>query len=459
MRVLLVYGGHPRIDDTGSEEHLGLAYLAAVLREDGHQVTILDGAVTRASSRELFRGIWERRNQFDLLGFSCPFTDSLEPVGRLATVLRDRGLQQHFTVGGHPPTFLAREMLERWPAYDSVVVGEGEETFRELVEALDSGLDWTTLAGLAHARSGQATVNPRRPLIADLDQLPFPARDTLAQHAQREAPLSASVLKSRGCYGQCSFCDTVAFYRSSPGAPWRSRSPADVAEEIEELARDRGVTHIRFWDDNFIGPGRKGRRLAEELATQILDRRLEIDYALECRVDNVDPELFQLLKESGLKRVFLGIESGVQRALDTFNKGVTVEQNTRALETLRELDLDVRVGFILLDPYTTLEELLENLDWLRDNVGPTSHIRRILTQPLNILEVYEGAPIMQRLREDGLLRGSFTGYAYRFADRRVDVLVQVLLALRKMGFTLKDAATRARRAVRAGGEAGPQARR
>lgn len=444
MRVLMVYGGHPRIGDTGSEEHMGLAYLTANLRSQGHQVEIIDGSLRSFSPRRLLSEVWHRRHSFDLLGFSCPFSDSLASAGWIASTLRRRGLTQHFTMGGHPPTFLAARILEKWPAFDSVVMGEGEETLALLVSRVEEGRDWWGLQGLAVNREGEPAVNPPRPLLGDLDALPFPARDTLKSHSGDSQQVTASVLKSRGCYGRCSFCDTAAFYRASPGSPWRSRSPSNVADELEELVRDHKVSYVRFWDDNFIGPGKKGRRLATQLAEAIMERNIDIKYAMESRVDNVEEGLFSLLKESGLKSVFLGIESGVQRALDTFEKGVTVEQNVQALETLRGLGLEVKIGFILLDPYTTLEELMENLDWLREHVGPMSHIRRILTQPLNILEVYEGAPIMERLKDDGLLRGSFAGYRYRFADTRIEILVRALVVLRRIGLSLRDALAVAR---------------
>ncbi len=450
VRILLAYPGHPGIRPGDQEEHLGMGYLAASLRENGHEVDILDGSAEGLGHRETAREIWKRRHQFDMLGLSCLFADSLKITGRLASWLKNKGLRQHITVGGHPPTFVYREILEKWPAIDSVVIGEGEDTLRELADALDRERSFSAIAGLAAREDGEIVIGPPRPMLQNLDSLPFPARDTVAQHNQTTPITTASILKSRGCYWRCSFCDTSAFYRLSAGRPWRSRTPGLVVDEMEQLVREHGVRHIRFWDDNFIGPGRLGKRLAGQLATEILERDLKMSYSMECRVNDIDPELFSRLKESGLTRVFLGIESGIQRSLDTFNKGVSVAQNAAAIAMLRELGLDVRVGFILFDPYTTLEELSANMEWLRTNVGPVSSIRKILTQPLNILEVYEGAPIIDRLRQEGLLRGDFTGYRYQFADRRVNALVKTLRVLQAAGFPARGVFRRLQVLLRAG---------
>lgn len=447
MEILLINLCHPGIRPQDRQEHLGLGYLAAVLRQHSHEVRILDAAALRLSDHNaLKRAIG--KPQADLIGVSIPFQERLRHCLRFVSALRKEGFRGPIVAGGHPPTFLYRSILENCPELDVVVVGEAEQTMVDLARDLPPQGEWRATPGVAYRSGDQVVVNPPRPLASDLNALPFPARDTLPLYLAAAAPgdvPAASVLRSRGCTAHCSFCDTRAFYSVARGHAWRVRSATNVTDEMQWLRDESGVQFIRFWDDNFMGPGRRGLDEVKALAREIISRDLGMGFALECRVDSLDEEGLLLLKEAGLKRVFLGIESGVQRALDTYDKRVTVEANRRALRVLKALGIDVTVGFIMFDPYTTVEELAANTEFLRDEIGPWSEVKRIVAQPMNALQVYDGTPLAGKLKDNGMLLNSDEAcppeYRYRFLDWRVGFLVRFISGVRKVGLPVRDALT------------------
>lgn len=436
--VLLVSG--PRTTrGTGEEvgENLGLGYLAAVLREQGVSVEILDAGLEGLNVTGLARAI--RSRSFRLLGFSVVVQAMLRPT--LATLAAIGERRDYLTVmGGHGPTFSCRSILRDVPALDVVVRGEGEESFPDLVFRVLGGQSWDDCPGLAYRADGGVVVNPPRPLVSDLDRLPHPARDKLTLSLQRGT--MARLMSSRGCHGTCAFCSIRAFYGGSPGRAWRGRSPEDVAAEIDELAGRWGIRHLRFSDDNFVGPGEAGRRRASAMADAIAALGRDLEFTIACRPDDVDHELFAQMKAAGLHTVFLGVESGSQRILDTLNKRVTVEHNREAVRTLRALGLRAGLGFIMFTPDTRLEDLPANFEFLRE-MGIGWRNTGDMVDILNRLEVYEGTPMAERLRREGRLRGDYRGFAYRMQPE-VETIYRLLKGC-------QDAAVAARRLGRAMG--------
>ncbi len=492
MKITLITLAHPGVRPEDEEEHLGLGYLAAVARQEGHEVRILDARAERLSPARMAAAVIARAGSTDLIGVSILFQELIPASLDLVAALRRAGLTQPVVLGGHPPSFLYRELLRDYAgqglsrdlepsptpsglgptpsfrggapsrSFDAIAVGEAEGTFADLLRALEQGRGLAGLPGLVAVEDGggvkpaaaqpagsTGTAHPAftpRPLAANLDDLPFPARDTLPAYlARSRGRRVASILRSRGCYGNCSFCDTRAFYSLSPGPAWRVRSAANVADEVESLVRDYGVDHVRFWDDNFMGPGARGRQAAEDLARELLRRRLGIGFSFECRVTDVEPDLFRLLKEAGLTRVFLGVEAMNQRQLDFFNKKVTVEDNRRALTVLESLDLDVTIGIIMFDPDTTVDELNANLSFLRESFGSWGAVKTKVAQPWNRLTVYAGTPLASRLAAEGRLKGTYAGYDYDFSDPTVARIYASGNALRRLGLPLRDAISRLRR--------------
>lgn len=398
------------------EEHLGLAYMASALRRDGFSVEIIDAPAARLDYAELTRALDSRH--FHVLGVSNLFQSNLEPVLTWLAALKAGGLNAHITIGGHPATFTYKEILTEFNAVDSVVRGEGEVTLVELTRILSTGGDWRTVGGIAWRDGDEVVVNPGRPLIDDLKTLPWPARDVRAALPQAFGMLTVSY--SRGCKAFCSFCSIASFYRSFKGPVWRGRDPEDLLDEIDAAQKISPKEMVLFIDDTFIGPGKIGKIRAHKLAEAFAARRQNYVWGAACRADQVDEELFRKCRAADLRVVFLGIESGNQETLDVFNKETTVETNRKAIETLKKLDIVPEIGFIMFNPYTTFDNVRQDLDFLLET-GCGPDVRQV-----SQIWPFPGQQLISRLEADGLLKGSPLAYSFDYADERVGMLYKAL---------------------------------
>jgi anaerobic magnesium-protoporphyrin IX monomethyl ester cyclase len=393
--VLLITWGAGDGQEFVQREHLGLCYLSAFLLKAGTSVRIIDSRFMECDEARLLADI--REEQPVLVGFSL-FLTNVALVLKVIRNLRTSGWAGHITLGGHHATFNYRAILRDNADVTSIVLGEAEEALSELVGKLKTGCSWHDVANVAYRGAGDDVFeNACRPLVPNLDTLPFPDRQTYS-HAIRASGVAA-MTSSRGCYGQCSFCSIRAFYRMSPGKRWRMRSPENVVDEMEALVAEYGVQSITFLDDNFIGPGRPGRARAQAIAAELLKRRIAVNWSIACRPNDVDSETLRLLMRAGLRRVDLGVESWSSRQLSLYNKGITLEQNERAVETVRGLGLEYRLYLIPIDPYVSADELLESIRRMRQE--GTAHVPGPF---FNRLSVLAGTDVVQRLAADGMLR-------------------------------------------------------
>ncbi len=394
-------------DDEERVEYLGVGYVAAVARQGGHRVDILDCKFRSMTHGQAAETIKAQRP--DVVGISACFAFDLTSAVRLAQALRAAGYQGMIVAGGHPATATFKALLTEFPAVDAVVRGEGEITFLELLDKLQHEEDWRETPGIAFLREGKVTVTAPRPLVADIDSLPPPARDNIYTDGAPSSSVwfrsrglepGTVILSSRGCPFRCTYCSVQSFYRGSPGPAWRGRSSESVIDEMTQLVETRGIRSFRFSDDNFFGSCRKGRLRAEEMAKSLLAKNLSVNFVIECCVTDVDFPLFSLLKRAGLVRVNLGIESGVPRMLESFNKHARVEDNKRAVAVLREMGIEYHPNFILVDPETTLEELRQNLDFLKETrIYLTPKALHILYS--NRLGLFAGTPLYEEMRSAG----------------------------------------------------------
>ncbi len=255
--------------------------------------------------------------------------------------------------------------------------------------------------------------NPPRPLIYDLDSLPMVDRKYADRLIKKTGHLR--VYASRGCWGNCSFCDINSFYTSSPGKKWRSRSIAKFVDELEHLARTYRCTYFILNDDNFLTRGVHNRQRAEILAAELARRNLSVSFEMMCRVDSIDRQVLIHLKRSGLQRVFLGVESFDQDQLNRFGKGTTVRQNLKALITLKRLKIDCIVSVILADAYTRLRDLIKQyfvLFMVQKKYFNSKNCRISINERL---ELYRGSLSYRQYKQAGLLTSDhwYDGYDFR----------------------------------------------
>ena len=292
---------------------------------------------------------------------------------------------------------------------------EGELTLPELLEHLDRRHEWPSVRGLAFRGNDGVELTPPRPLIDDLDRLPQVHRDE--PRLAGDAVPFASMLASRGCLFNCSFCSIRQFYGGTPGALRRARSPQAVVAEMHSLHEQKGVRFFIFQDDDFAARTRRQREwlhtfLAALDAAELGNR---VRWKISCRVDDLEPGILEAMLARGLVGVYLGVESGSELGLRTLNKHVEVAQNQAAIELIKSYDVALAIGFMLFDPSSTVDTLRENLAFLRAT-GSDGYF------PINFCKMlpYAGTLIEAELQAAGRLKGTPIRPDYDFADPRLD---------------------------------------
>lgn len=363
MNILLVlpnvYLGN-RIGDHESKEPLGLLYLAAVLRREGYEVSVLQADYYGLSVEQTVKIILFHNPV--VVGFSL--TQRAAPsVLKIVELLRKRGFTGHITSGGYLPSLCTEDFLNRAREIDSAIIGEGEETFLELVKCLDYGRPWNRVSGLAYHNGTSVAINQPRPLIKDLDVLPFPIRDLLTDAFGRMG--YTTLISSRGCYGNCTFCPQNAFKRKNPGPRWRGRSPENIVDEIENINRDYNIGMFKFNDDDIFGPGETGRERVVGICEEIIRRSIKVNLMAYCRINDIEHEVMALMRKAGFERLLVGIESTMPTILYEYKKGISPNQIREKLTLLEELGFSVIPGFMMFNPYSSLGQLKTDLEFLR----------------------------------------------------------------------------------------------
>ena len=388
------------------EENLALRYIHAALTAAGHEVLICDFHAAAQIPDMAARIV-----SYDpaVVGLSMVFTARAREYLALAEAIRTSGFSGHITAGGHFAVFHSRELLEQFPALDSILHGEGEQAMQDLLRHLD---DPTQVAGMSRRDAdGRVARSPQRPQPPDLDDYLPPTRPAKF-HQYLGLPI-ANMLSGRGCYANCRFCSIRAWHANIGGPRFRQRRAGAVAEEMADLYHHRGVRIFNFHDDNFLEP-RKADNL-DRLAQ--LQRALQeqgvgrIGFQIKARPDSIDRDVVLRMKEIGLFRVFLGVETNAVAGLITLGRGIRCAQNAESLQVLREAGIHTCFNLLMFDPETTLYDLRENIAFLG----------RQARSPLNFcrVEVYAGTDIQRQLRAENRLLGDYFGYSYRIRDPRV----------------------------------------
>jgi len=432
MRILLLE--HPRapsalhfndIANTPLWSCVMTGYAASSLLDAGFDVKIIDA--TRRSFAETARLLTDTPSEL-LAVHAVYFWERTGELFDMLSEIRKRGYEGMISLFGFFPTLAWKDILDHVEEVDSIVVGEPEKTMVELAGCLRSRPGAIPrLEGLAAREDGKATLFGLRAPIDPLDQLPFPLRPSL------ESEESVSILASRGCYNGCSFCLIPAL--DGGKAAWRGRSAANVAAEIAELMK-RGKEDIYFVDPNFIGPGKAGRENAMNLSSVLAE--LGITFGMETRANDVSGPLMQSLCKAGLTSLLLGIESGSPRVLKRLCKHTTVAQNEEAIAAVRDAGIEPEIGFIMFEPASSLDDVIENAGFLERN-----RLLDRLGRTANLLYHYhitfKGTPGYGLALEHGMLvpEGLY-GFEGRllYEDRRVGWLAGIMRPLCQ--FVLKE---------------------
>jgi len=393
-------------------EHLGICSLKSYVNSRGYVADTLDMAIERLTITEGITRVFQV--QPAVIGVSLLEDTQVRGLS-LIRKLREAGYSGYIVVGGYFATFASRQLLQDFPEIDFIVRGEGELTLAELLDQLvrHPWHAYHEILGLSYRNQGQICENPARPLIEDLDILPPP--DRKYAHRVLEKGSQLRVYGTRGCWGQCTFCDIIGMYGSQPGKKWRSRSVAKLVDEIEDLVRAYRTDYFIFNDDQFLLRGDRGQVRIEEFAAELDRRHLKIRFELMCRADTIHRSTMQRLKSAGLQRVFLGLESFDDRQLQRMKKNISVHQNLKALITLYQLKIDVLASVILADAFTTLRDLINQFVTLFELRRRYFNSRQCQISVNHQIQVYPGSLVYREYRDKGLLTRDhyLKGYDYR----------------------------------------------
>ncbi len=336
---------------------LGLASIAALLEQNGYKVKIIDSPTLEIESDEWLKEVksWSP----DVVGLSL--LTPLAPKGYEAIkLLKEERPDIPVIVGGPHPSFMYEEAISN--GADIVVRGEGEITTLELIKTIEKkGLDSDSLKnikGIAFRKNGKIIATPPRPIIRNLDELPWPARHLLPmdRYTLFGKPIRvAHIMASRGCPYGCIYCTTSYFW----GRMVRFRSAKNVAEEIEYLVDKYHAKYIAFADDELA----INKRFVREFVREMKERGLDLPFACGARVDHVDKEFMKFLFENNCVTIYFGVESASQKTLDRIGKRITLEQIEKAFQWKKELGGFAVGSFILGFPWETLDDMKKTVEF------------------------------------------------------------------------------------------------
>ncbi len=375
MKILLIYPYviEQRIyDEDIHAPPIGLYYVAALLKETGYDVEILNWHGVNKNSEIIYSTIREKRP--DIIGFSILHANRWGAI-EIAEIAKKINPESKIIFGGVGATFLWKHLLKNFSQIDFVVIGEGEYTLLNLVRQIEKEPDeisYKKIKGIAFRLDGQVVKNGDPEPIKDLDQLPIPAEYFEYNH----------VSSSRGCPWNCSFCGSPRFW----GRRIRFRSPKNFVDELEHLYL-KGVTFFYFSDDTFT----INKERVIEICKDIVNRGLNIGWYAISRVTYVDDEILYWMRMAGCIQISYGVESGSEKIRRTLNKPLKADHIKRAFSATRKFGILPRAYFIYGSPGETWKTIQESIDLMKE-IMPLSAI-------FYILDTFPGTELYERFQK------------------------------------------------------------
>lgn len=398
--------------------HLGLGYIGAVLLKNGYECDIYELPVEQCSLSDFINKINEKN--YNIIGISTYYynvRNAMKIVLRVKTAYPNTFV----FLGGFLPTLSYKSLLESGLEFDCCEIGEGEYTTLELVKAIENGSDWRQIDGLVYLKDGKVVKTNPRKLIEDLDELPYPVRPFVRKR------MIAAIVTSRGCYGVCNYCGIREFMEQCDGSKYRRRRPECVVDEIEYLIKEHSVKYIVINDGLFHFSSKQGQKWFDTFERLIIDKNINVSFLCDFRANEIVrcPDTLKRYKKIGLYNVNVGIESFVQRHLDFYGKGTTVEQNIKAIKLLEENEINYTIGVLIFNPITTVEETIEYCRVTREMNFYEKEYSVI--RPLSVgsrVIATTGTRIFNYVIEKGLYENN--PYNYRFEDIRMELCFKLI---------------------------------
>lgn len=426
MRILLVNPSQYKVYGNMSaplQLHMGLAYLGAVLKKEGHSVTALDMDADCKSLDDFTENL--RKQEIDIVGVTVT-TPTLSSALEIAEQVKKVSNKTKVAFGGIHASVMPRETIS-YPNVDFVIKGEGELTFSELAQALENSRSLNEIKGLLFKEGGRIIENEPRELIRELDSLPFVSRNLFKKNSYTYPDAlyaqTAPIITSRGCPGGCTYCNASSIF----GRGFRARSAKNVVDEIEYLIKNYNIKEIHIWDDNFVTQ----KMRVFQIKNEIRSRRIKTKFAFPngIRADFLDKEVLQALKDMGTYSIAIGVESGSQKVLDMAKKGIKLERIVKAFELAKGLRFETWAFFMFGLPGEDRQSATETINFAKQ-LNPD-------IAKFHILKPYPGTEVYKYLKEHNLLLDSgYDNYGIHTAPvhRLSELSDNDLLALQKKAY-------------------------
>jgi radical SAM superfamily enzyme YgiQ (UPF0313 family) len=404
---------------------IGLAYLAASLKNEGHEVEILDcQAETKKSIPipaelsylkdfypfndrspfKLYSGYyhfgmgWEeigqkiRDSKADVFGISSSFTPYHGEALEIAEIIKKWDRRKIVVMGGAHVSCDPEGVL-RTPSVDYVILGEGEVRFALLLEQIGKGKakNIEKIDGIGYWKDGGIRVNPLQNFIQDLDSLPHPARELLDLDRYRlRKKRSTMIITSRGCPHGCAYCSGHLVM----GTSFRTRTPEGILREMMECQKQYGIEVFDIEDDNFTFDQERAKRLLNLIIEAFGERKIELSAMNGISFASLDGELLRLMKKAGFRTINLSYVSTDPSTKERMGRPKTATEFDKILEKAEQVSLHVIAYAILGMPGQTIEEMVNTLIYLMG--------KKVLIGP-SIYYPTPGTPLFERCNKEGIL--------------------------------------------------------
>jgi len=392
-----------RWSEGSSMPSLGILFLAAVLEKAGIEVEVVPADIMRYTWEDISKRIADFKP--DVVGVTT-CTENRFDSFKLVKTAKEVNPNIITVLGGPHISMVKEDTLIHIKEVDILVIGEGEDTIVELLRVLEAKDDLSKVKGLYYKNDNRKVVfTGFRKRIENLDSLPFPARHLIPMEKYNfyittrdgKKRRAQNLITSRGCPFNCYFCSTPVNW----GRKMRGHSPERVLEEIEHLIDRYGAEYIWFYDDTLnYNPTR-----LHKIMDMIIERKLNIKFTSEFRIDVVDKPLLEKMMRAGLELGSFGIEAGNSRVRKNIvKKNFDIELAYQFLEWSKEFDF-IPGPFLIFSHYTeTWEEAQETIEVMETvkSINPQADISTA------ILHVYPGTPLETIAKEEGIIPNDFS---------------------------------------------------
>lgn len=364
MLITLIYPGQLSAS-SALYPPLGLSYLASYLEANGFSVKIIDTTFEKVED-----AINSERGNKNIYGiYTATPTHAMGIL--IAKKIKELDRDSVVVFGGPHPTVLPEETIN--DGADFVVVGEGEETFLNLIKTILVGGPLNVVDGIVFKENGVIKKTSNRPFIKNLDVLPFPdqTKFPIEKYFKLKGYREISMIASRGCPMNCSFCQPTL--RKIFGASVRYRSPKNIVDEIEYLVNNFNADMIVFSDDTFCSNEQNVR----DVCGLIIERKINVLWRCQTRV-GLSRETMEIMKKAGCFLLALGVESGSQKILNSIRKGITVDGVIKTFKLCKEVGILTHAYFMVGHIGETQETIKETKELIA-KIKPFSMFASIVT--------------------------------------------------------------------------------